>query len=80
MHRAGVWHADLNAFNLLLDEQGDAWLIDFDRGRYGAVAPNERRSNLLRLRRSLDKVAGSAGIAAWEGIDQAYRKAWDSHH
>ena len=80
MHRAGVWHADLNAFNILLDEQGDAWLIDFDRGRYGAVAPNERRSNLLRLRRSLDKVAASAGIAAWEGIDKAYRKAWDSHH
>ena len=80
MHRAGVWHADLNAFNILLDEQGDAWLIDFDRGRYGAVAPNERRGNVLRLRRSLDKVAGPAGIAAWEGIDAAYRKAWDSHH
>ena len=80
MHRAGVWHADLNAFNILLDEQGDAWLIDFDRGRYGAVAANERRNNLLRLRRSLDKVAGPAGIAAWEGIDAAYRTAWDSHH
>ncbi|CFO37336.1 3-deoxy-D-manno-octulosonic-acid kinase [Bordetella pertussis] len=25
MHRAGVWHADLNAFNILLDPGQDFW-------------------------------------------------------
>ena len=52
MHRLGVWHADLNAFNILLDARGQAWLIDFDRGTAGGVSEQRRRANLLRLRRS----------------------------
>ena len=73
MHRMGVWHADLNAFNILLDAQGRAWLIDFDRGTAGGVSDQQRRGNLLRLRRSLEKVGGERGIALWERVDRAYR-------
>jgi 3-deoxy-D-manno-octulosonic acid kinase len=72
MHQAGVWHADLNAYNILLDEEGKAWLIDFDRGHRRGVSSRQRRANLLRLRRSLDKVAGSAGVAYWEELDRVY--------
>src|SRR3546814_140429 len=32
MHEAGVWHADLNAYNILLAGQGKVWLLDFDTG------------------------------------------------
>ncbi|TAL89910.1 MAG: 3-deoxy-D-manno-octulosonic acid kinase [Candidimonas sp.] len=74
MHQAGVWHADLNAYNILLDDHGKAWLIDFDRGHGNGVSPSQRQNNLRRLRRSLEKVAGPAGIAYWETLDKAYRR------
>lgn len=73
MHALGVWHADLNAFNILLDAQGQVWLIDFDRGTAGGVSARQRRANLLRLRRSLEKVGSERGIAFWDRLDQAYR-------
>ena len=76
MHRLGVWHADLNAFNILLDRQGRAWLIDFDRGTAGGVSDRQRRANLLRLRRSLEKVGGERGVALWERLDRVYRGCW----
>ena len=56
LHRAGVDHADLNAYNILLDGQGVVSVIDFDRGRVRAQGPWTLR-NLQRLRRSLDKIA-----------------------
>lgn len=57
-HDAGVYHADLNCFNILLgDEQ--IYLIDFDKGQLFSDATGEarwKRENILRLKRSLDKV------------------------
>ncbi|SAI68034.1 3-deoxy-D-manno-octulosonic-acid kinase [Bordetella ansorpii] len=78
MHRAGVWHADLNAFNILLDAQGHAWLIDFDRGKAGGLSNRARAGNLLRLRRSLRKVAGEQGEACWRRLQAAYARAWSA--
>ncbi|WP_081483059.1 3-deoxy-D-manno-octulosonic acid kinase [Bordetella petrii] len=77
MHRLGVWHADLNAYNILLDPQGRAWLIDFDRGTAGGISAHARRANMLRLRRSLQKVGGAAGLEFWNRLDQAYRACAD---
>src|SRR5690606_26981170 len=45
MHEAGVWHADLNAYNILLDAQGQAWLIDFDKGRRLVLHRKQRQDN-----------------------------------
>ncbi len=53
-HRAGVWHGDLNARNILLDAYGGFHLIDFDKARLRAGAAWQP-ANLARLRRSLDK-------------------------
>lgn len=72
MHEAGVWHADLNAFNILIDGEGKVWLVDFDRGRRCVMGPGRRKANLLRLRRSLIKTADAAGERAWEEINRAY--------
>ena len=41
-HDAGVQHADLNARNIMLGEQGEVWVLDFDRGRQRAPGRLER--------------------------------------
>jgi len=55
-HAAGAFHADLNAHNILLDAEGEPWLLDFDRGRLRPPGAWQAR-NLERLRRSLEKIA-----------------------
>lgn len=57
-HRAGLEHADLNAHNILFDQGGRGWLIDFDRGRLRIPATAWREENLDRLKRSLMKLRG----------------------
>ncbi|MDO4709324.1 MAG: 3-deoxy-D-manno-octulosonic acid kinase [Pseudomonadota bacterium] len=56
-HRAGLNHADLNAYNLLFDDTGKAWMIDFDKSRLQTPGSSWQAANLARLRRSLLKVA-----------------------
>jgi 3-deoxy-D-manno-octulosonic acid kinase len=55
-HNAGIYHADLNANNVLLDDQMHVYLIDFDRSgqRRGGLW---QRKNIARFKRSLEKIA-----------------------
>ena len=73
-HDAGVWHADLNAHNLLIDTAGCVHLIDFDRGERRAPAPAWQLANLRRLARSLGKLAGNGAGAppAWGDLLDGY--------
>lgn len=65
-HRAGIWHADLNAHNVLVTSE-QLYLIDFDRGRRRTPAEAWQQANLQRLRRSLVKLGAAAeGEAAFE--------------
>lgn len=65
-HRAGIWHADLNAHNVLVTPDG-LYLIDFDRGRLRTPATAWQQANLQRLRRSLLKIgAAEKGEATFE--------------
>ncbi|WP_430389438.1 3-deoxy-D-manno-octulosonic acid kinase [Dyella sp. 20L07] len=65
-HRAGIWHADLNAHNVLVTAD-ELYLIDFDRGRQRPQADAWQQANLQRLRRSLVKLGAAAqGEAAFE--------------
>lgn len=74
MHDAGVYHADLNAFNILLDAQKSVWLIDFDRARrYQSLSFSQRKKNLHRLHRSLVKIQGQAGARWYQFLIQAYQ-------
>ncbi len=58
-HRHNVYHADLNATNILIDNREQVYLIDFDKGRIRQAASSGWRiHNLRRLRRSLDKLKG----------------------
>ena len=56
-HDAGLWHADLNANNILFDGESGLHLIDFDRGRLRPHQDRWKQSNLARLERSLIKIA-----------------------
>ncbi|HEX7046032.1 MAG TPA: 3-deoxy-D-manno-octulosonic acid kinase [Gammaproteobacteria bacterium] len=66
-HDAGVWHADLNAHNILIDDAGaekpEVYLIDFDRGRMRPQDTAWRQGNLDRLRRSLAKITADTHAA-----------------
>jgi 3-deoxy-D-manno-octulosonic acid kinase len=54
-HGHGIWHADLNVRNILIDVQKRVWLIDFDRARILKAGHHALAGNLQRLRRSLRK-------------------------
>lgn len=80
-HSRKVWHADLNAHNILVDNQGAVWLIDFDRARENVDSPHRLADNLARLLRSLRKLLPpqrlAAVEAAWPRFIQTYRRALD---
>jgi 3-deoxy-D-manno-octulosonic acid kinase len=56
-HKAGVCHADLNAYNVQIDKDDKVWLLDFDRGSLRQPGTWQQK-NLVRLHRSLQKVMG----------------------
>ena len=77
-HRQGLDHADLNAHNLLFDDQGRGWMIDFDRSRLRIPATGWREANLARLQRSLHKRAGARPRATVEADFAELRAAYDA--
>ncbi|MCK5093020.1 MAG: 3-deoxy-D-manno-octulosonic acid kinase [Gammaproteobacteria bacterium] len=54
-HSAGVYHADLNAHNILLDDNGQVYVVDFDKGEIRKEG-QWQASNIARLKRSLNKL------------------------
>ena len=76
MHAKGVWHADLNVHNILIDAQRQAWLIDFDRGRrFEALSEQKRQGNLDRLHRSIRKVLPEKEPTLWPVLANAYAQS-----
>ncbi|GHD48905.1 3-deoxy-D-manno-octulosonic acid kinase [Marinobacter persicus] len=79
-HDAGVFHADLNCFNILLVGE-TAYLIDFDRGyllRWNDMKDNLKEVSLQRLYRSLKKnLCNSEEFALlekqWAALVSAYQ-------
>jgi 3-deoxy-D-manno-octulosonic acid kinase len=77
-HDLGVCHADLNAHNVLLSED-NVYLIDFDRCQLRKPGM-WRDGNLVRLRRSLEKItwglpAERFGESDWHGLLDGYRQS-----
>lgn len=54
--QAGVFHVDLHPGNVLLDDKGKIWLLDFDKAASFSGRPNTLRDNyLVRWRRAVLK-------------------------
>jgi len=69
-HDDGVCHADLNAHNVLLADDEQVWLVDFDRARLrkpGLWCD----ANLVRLRRSIEKITDSIQAEHFSEADWA---------
>lgn len=78
-HDAGVFHADLNAHNIVIDGGGAIFLVDFDRGRRRRGGP-WRSANLRRLNRSLNKIGVSLAVPdfeqkQWRALNEGYAAA-----
>jgi len=76
-HDAGACHADLTAHNLLVDDSGLLYLLDFDRGRIRQDGPWKQQT-LERLQRSLRKVSSqdpaiNVTASDWQRFMTAYR-------
>jgi 3-deoxy-D-manno-octulosonic acid kinase len=77
LHAAGLWHADLNAHNLLFDTLGRGVVIDLDRARFVAPFAPTLQGNVDRLARSLRKLGHRALVAGapWTAFRRAYDQA-----
>lgn len=72
LHAAGVWHADLNVHNILIDADNRAWLIDFDRAQEGVSDRSRLQDNLSRLLRSVRKVCPELIEPLWPVLLDGY--------
>ena len=78
MHKAQVNHTDLNIHNILLDSDGKAWIIDFDKC-YQQAGDEWKHNNLQRLLRSFNKELNKRQIKwsleDWAFLAKAYQQA-----
>ncbi len=74
-HDVQIYHADLNAHNILIDSKFRVYLIDFDKGMIGRHGHHWQQSNLSRLHRSLIKLKQSLPSFNFSSSDFEYLKA-----
>lgn len=68
LHDEQVFHSDLNCHNLMLDANGRAWIVDFDKCGFRA-GEKWKSGNLERLLRSLRKELRLDAATHWSEAD-----------
>lgn len=68
-HQHDIYHADLNARNILLNEVGHVYLIDFDNSYIRRGSKSWKMANLARLKRSLLKFKKNESVFHFEEQD-----------
>ncbi|MFL0804461.1 MAG: 3-deoxy-D-manno-octulosonic acid kinase [Agarilytica sp.] len=71
-HEHCIYHHDLNAHNILLNDKSSAWLIDFDQGAIRKDGSAWKQQNLDRLKRSFEKEKGRIPSFHWN------EQSWNS--
>jgi 3-deoxy-D-manno-octulosonic acid kinase len=78
-HDAGLFHADLNANNIMISTNNEVYLIDFDKSEFRVGNKNNwKENNIKRLLRSLNKIKNNSqtfnfGNKDWELFLTAYQ-------
>ena len=62
-HDQGVFHMDLNAGNIQIDQDHQVFLLDFDKGKVSEPSRRLSDSNLMRLKRSITKITKANKLA-----------------
>jgi 3-deoxy-D-manno-octulosonic acid kinase len=65
-HKQGIYHHDLNAHNILVDNNNKLWLIDFDQGEQRKNQQGWQQSNMQRLLRSFHKEQNKLTTFNWQ--------------
>lgn len=78
-HDRGVYHADLNANNILLNNEQQVFILDFDRGDIRRPATSWQQANLDRLLRSFIKIKANSDSfyfsdSDWQLLLNGYRQ------
>lgn len=68
-HEEGVYHSDLNANNIMIDDGGRCYLIDFDRCGIRKSNLKWKKENLLRLKRSLNKISSNQDVFYFSDVN-----------
>lgn len=73
-HKWGLNHVDLNANNILVDNNAKVWLIDFDRCQKMSVSDQWQQDNLARLKRSIQKLTDQeVNDDLWHALQKGYK-------
>jgi 3-deoxy-D-manno-octulosonic acid kinase len=64
-HQQGIYHHDLNAHNILIDDNNKIWLIDFDQGEQRQKQIKWPEENMARLLRSFRKESNRVTNFQW---------------
>lgn len=82
-HDQGIYHADLNCTNILIDDRDHSvYLIDFDRGRvHPDPRPNApwKQANLSRLKRSVRKNFKAIPVQRREALLNSLMEGYGQH-
>ncbi|GHF99858.1 3-deoxy-D-manno-octulosonic acid kinase [Thalassotalea marina] len=65
-HDHGIYHHDLNAHNILLDDNLKVWVIDFDQGEIRSPQQAWQQANMTRLLRSFNKEQQKLANFHWQ--------------
>lgn len=77
-HSQGIYHHDLNAHNILIDDDNKPWLIDFDQGEIKTVHKSWQQQNMNRLLRSFQKELNKLPVFNWQ--ESNWQALLDGYH
>lgn len=68
-HQQGIYHHDLNCHNILIDDNQQIYIIDFDQGEQRKPEQKWQQQNLARLLRSFEKERNRLSNFYWQPSD-----------